>query len=1619
MGLISWIKDKYNESRFQGAIASIKSGNTTEGENILRDILNKHPQAIVELAKLYHKQASALNDARALKEYSKVFDLELSIDSAYSYDKTSYRNERDVVILEIEDRADSFFCSGDYETSLRFLDSISTFRKSFTDYVAKFNHYKLFSYLNQAYQEKSSSSAIQKLSLPLQNIPDTIKDYQTEVIKFCKEKADSNAYYSRTIKFISTLYPSVRFEESLLVSYYVKCALGKDADKISVLPLSGLLSSDELPHFYAEVTEVCRKKVDTAPKGVFTICRQYIDTYFGCSDVYFAACSKMLSNKQNFPESEVLLNLKKITSLQRLLDVCKNFVSLASFSSLYHEKLVEFIAETLKNSGAESALNALDCYWLNGNSKNIFVDLLSIDELKVKLILHLIKNSDRFVNDEVLNTILTALSHINDSSFVLDNLEVLLSKNFAVGAIYEDHIVAASDALEFNQKLGILDRGLSHYNSRRLLTKKLDLAPLYASNDDLTTALQIFDNVASIISVDSQKKDEILDIYYGKTKSLILDKFDANDLSGALSCLDSRWVESSPKNIFQDLLVNESFRDSLLSHIIENSSRYIFSNDVLDSICNVIVQEYSCEKALDMFERLNSLGFDVRDYYIKKVQTELSTLAVEDRESLLNRSLAIYNVKSLLLEKSFLLWQYVDLARYNDALRIGDSLRNVLPSVDCDICFVLIELSKSVESGQEKLSYLDKAESKWSELKWNIKGRYGKVQLRKFLNSASFACADVFESEKNIDGAVSLVSRIIAHDRTAINVLARILCNDLVHSESDAVKLETQCLLIKRALGKLHELGISELQEDDNFIKMWNCLVDSIILLHKNSDVNSAYEQELCQTWINFESCNLSVKADHVRTHLQDTILEVKKTFATGFEASGAYSDAISKYDEMSNFLKSPIWHTLRICICSLKSRNHSLISRYEDTINNCISNPNSDYSSELYELTYRYCILLLKRKDNTKALELIKKYLPNESDLLSVCENQFILAEESLLHIFNDKISAVQNGTMSSKDAKAFLRSIEADVQSFKHITTVSTTEVVNLKNQLKEYIIYKLYNEGNFVDCFRALKTLHGDYIGNKTSMRNLAIVCLAIAENNLITDSNYKEVIAIWLTSIYDERIFVESLKQTSWDDQYTFTLYNALGNYSSNNYGLVPSNVNFDEPNGGNQVEIRGVQTKLMSRFELAIMNSQLYFSYYQSQKNAMDALIALELDIRCRAYAPGLLKYNTDAKKEVKDALDTEEQHHYYNWESVLKSACAYGFNNGIYADYQIAMGYVEKCKSALASNNINSIKSSFGSDKVDAIKEFEGLTDELSSAVQSKFSEARSSMSIDRVVSFFLPIAKSLSDENFNFALANFVKNEVIGKVNDKELSLSEGSKLMTEVYVLCPSHRQVKDNLSKMIEALVTNFITEGDSSDVTALKSILKSTRDFDSSVVSALQGDGSVPAALLLMLFAAHESNFNQLKSALSSFSSTISRAFSGVSSKMADVQVNIKLSEIIDKVNKGSMSKKDALSQLYDLYITHSDHARLCENLAIISKLCIMEYIAEDKVGKQQVKQILDRLRGNRSYTFNSHNSDISDTRRQIMSGMSPQNRDVIMNHPAMLNDKGKALKLALDYLQYLS
>ena len=113
-------------------------------------------------------------------------------------------------------------------------------------------------------------------------------------------------------------------------------------------------------------------------------------------------------------------------------------------------------------------------------------------------------------------------------------------------------------------------------------------------------------------------------------------------------------------------------------------------------------------------------------------------------------------------------------------------------------------------------------------------------------------------------------------------------------------------------------------------------------------------------------------------------------------------------------------------------------------------------------------------------------------------------------------------------------------------------------------------------------------------------MAIMSLVAAENGQLSNSNYKELLAMWATAIYQQSIFVKSLDFTSWDDQYTFSLNSALGCLGMMSDEELPDNVNYDTNfDDKKNVSILDVQKALISRMETAICDNSEYLLFFSS------------------------------------------------------------------------------------------------------------------------------------------------------------------------------------------------------------------------------------------------------------------------------------------------------------------------------------------------------------------------------------------------------------------------------------
>ena len=111
---------------------------------------------------------------------------------------------------------------------------------------------------------------------------------------------------------------------------------------------------------------------------------------------------------------------------------------------------------------------------------------------------------------------------------------------------------------------------------------------------------------------------------------------------------------------------------------------------------------------------------------------------------------------------------------------------------------------------------------------------------------------------------------------------------------------------------------------------------------------------------------------------------------------------------------------------------------------------------------------------------------------------------------------------------------------------------------------------------------------------------------------------------------------------------------------------------------------------------------------------------------------------------------------------------------------------------------------------------------------------------------------------------------------------------------------------------------------------------------------------------MLYIANKNRFNILQNHLGSNSIAINKQFNQIKDKISTLEVQLELSQIVDKVNNNSMDKADALQKVYAMYCKNRDNNRICENLAILIPMCIMEYIITRKSGKAKVESVLDAL-----------------------------------------------------------
>lgn len=542
--------------------------------------------------------------------------------------------------------------------------------------------------------------------------------------------------------------------------------------------------------------------------------------------------------------------------------------------------------------------------------------------------------------------------------------------------------------------------------------------------------------------------------------------------------------------------------------------------------------------------------------------------------------------------------------------------------------------------------------------------------------------------------------------------------------------------------------------------------------------------------------------------------------------------------------------------------------------------------------------------------------------------------------------------------------------------ILQLTRPELSEYRNKLKNYAIFKLFDEGKFAVAFNKMIKEHHDYLDDLSALHNIALICLNMAEEKQLTLSNYEEVIAVWLTAIYQEKLFIKSLDYTSWDDNFTFSLYEAYGHFNEHTVGDKPDNVNFDDSDDSSIVPIREVQRALLSRFEAAIGDNQRYHEFFTSQKDAMDALIALNLDEKCRLVAPFLAKKDEVVFEDITNALEQDRMHKYDNWEDVLSVGVIYQLEAPIYTDYGKAKNYFDACNESIKGKNISLARQAFTTSRISLIHNFGKLFSALVSTANSKVSalSSKEKSEFKSNFNFYMIVCDALKDSTLSYVFSNYVMSFVVGQVNSNIMSKTEATDYILSIFLLDKTNIRVKENLTTLFEMLAR----EDDSGSVQAITTILSKLRSFDTAFYKKLN-------------------------------------------SEYEDAKIHKELNSIVNQVNQNSLEMSSALSRIYGMYSNNPNNEGICENLAQLSAICIMKYVVGQESGASSVLRTLDSLKANISTEFRKHRGVFKKQHDEIWNQL-PSETKILLSVGSTsirtLNEKGYALKRGLEYLRSL-
>lgn len=1148
----------------------------------------------------------------------------------------------------------------------------------------------------------------------------------------------------------------------------------------------------------------------------------------------------------------------------------------------------------------------------------------------------------------------------HDVHYVLSKLESLKNEGYDVHSDYKEVVIDVTTSKNYDDKYKL-----------EVLSKSIEL---YTDNDLSEKFIKV-----------------VIDIIRNEKES-----------DGVVVVFAKAWKQlPNSKLLVAFVNQNYKFHTSIVDFLIDKSSLPRCKKSLVSDFCDQIFAFDDYKYSLSVFDRISAKGIDVQKAYVACVLKALPSLAVFDRLSLLDESLAKYSDEYLVDEKMNLCNNLADEGKIEDVEKILIELIGLHKLAEPKLAALYLDKSKNAKTLDCRLSLIQKGLSFHISHSSVFDKKVFEPIFIKLLSDFTSIIEDLFSAGEHSE-AYNLCEELKLYSKTWYTLYLKLRTEALSMLEG----IEDKITHLSETFSTLNENGYKVKDSLSNEVNsLWDTLHNLEFQLAKSKPYKACVQQFTEYSEYVNNQCNEN-KASELQKDINNELIAIHKSHGYKCEQEGLYSEAISTYIILSSIseIRTKTWCKVRCVLCNIKEGKFV----EEDEVRKILAYVG--FAKEKKDLAYRYSLYLIANKGAKESLSFVSEHLPEESELIAACNNAYIKEAEALLEKLNQTLDRFKNSNATLSEAEKLEDCLEEYDQKLSPYLSGVHSKIVSLRPAIHSYMLSKCFEKGNYNQALKYLKASGKNWYEDNIYFRNVAIACLGIVENGKLNKLNYKAIISCWLTAVYRDQLFVKSLDYTSWDDAYTFTLDNSLGGSKSDSYESLPENVGYDEPVDGSVISISEVQQSLLDRFEVALNDKdEIFKTFFEEQKNAMDALVKLNLDHPCIIAAPYMANTTKKCFNEIKGTLDYEYDN--YGGENILKVGILYNINTGVYSDYKEAAGNAQECVSAAKSMMVSKVRGSFTGTTIDSIREFSDLYGSFITEIQNVLSQmTKSDTPYKTVLNVFSIICQALNDNTVAYIFGNYINQSIVGKLNDESLDLTSGLKDLLSAYKVAKSCSQLKNNIGNVLEALVGKYITEANASDLATIKSVLASTgTEFESNIANTLSEQ-----IVLIAMATGHADTIEALAN-IPARSVSLRSKLSNLKAQAKELSLNMELSQVVEKVNNNTMSYSSALQKVYSIYKDNKDNSRVCDNLCTLIGMCIREYVIPGKSGKSTVMSVFNELKYNKSATYRTSAAALKKERQEILDQLPLKARILLTGgstYGSELNAEGIKLKNAL-------